>query len=110
MIHRVKFIRQGGRYWPGDRVGLPRDEAQHYVDTGRAVWIDPPPNGHDEAPPDEGASTHDMNVSEVRGLVAGLQSIDGLRALRDSEVAHPQYEGGRKGALEAIDEKIEELG
>lgn len=106
MLHQVEFIKQGGIYWPGDQPGLPLPEARFYVSRGRARWVDPPPNGGDAGE----HSTHDMTVGEVRGFVASVDSAEALRALRDSEVAHPAYEGGRKTALKAIDERLEELG
>lgn len=106
MIHRIRFRRNAGKWYRGDVAAFPFKEARFYVDKGVADWIDPPPNGGEA---DE-HSTHDMTVGEVRGFVASVDSAEALRALRDSEVAHPSYDGGRKTALEAIDQRIEELG
>jgi len=108
MIHRIRFTRHaGGKYWRGDVAGFPLEEARYFVDRGRAVWVDPPPNGHDDDEPD--VSTHDMTVADVRGLVADTEDEAVLRALRDSEARHPRYEGGRTTALDAIDARLEEL-
>lgn len=107
MIHRVKFIANSGIYRINDVAGFPLDVCERLVSGGGkggrpvAVWVDAPPNGK--------PSTHKLNIDEVRQLVSESESIEELRALRESELAHPKHKAGRKGALEALDDRIAEL-
>lgn len=158
MLHRVKFTRPSGRYFPPDVAAFPLQTCERLVDGGVAEFVDPPPNGekpevveevevvegaeveegaeaaepaaeprvdkfatrHEELPPKRRApapdeiedgdvvvfDVHTKTVAEVRDLVATIESLGELRALRDSEVAHPDNPGGRKGVLSALDKRI----
>lgn len=107
MIHRVKFMANSGIYRINDVAGFPLDVCERLVSGGGkggrpvAMWVDAPPNGK--------PSTHKLNIDEVCQLVSESESIEDLRALRESELVHPNYEGGRKGAMEVLDDRIAEL-
>lgn len=56
------------------------------------------------------ASTHDLTVDDAVSLIADLDDRDLLQQLRDGELAHPRYDGGRRGVLTAIAHRLEALG
>lgn len=55
------------------------------------------------------AATGGLNVSQAQGLIEQTGSIPDLVAIRAGEILHPDYQGGRKGVLEAIEARIADL-
>ena len=53
--------------------------------------------------------THSLNLVKVRALVSTIDDAKELQALLDGERLHPEYPNGRKGALTAIQERLESI-
>lgn len=96
------------------------DEAPAYratdVSDAIAALGDEDDAGEEEHPEEDGFEgadpdpiSHDLTLEELRAELDGIENPDLLRAIRNGEEQHPEYEGGREGALEMIDEHLEEL-
>jgi len=55
------------------------------------------------------ADTHNMSAAEAAQFIKQLPSLELLQSARAGEMAHPRYQGGRKGVLDLIDSRIAEL-
>lgn len=53
--------------------------------------------------------SHDLSVSELREELEDVEDPEVLQAIHDGEEEHPEYEGGRDGAFEAIHDRLQEL-
>lgn len=54
--------------------------------------------------------THDLTVSESRRAIADADlSAEQIAELHAHETEHPDYDGGRKGVKDALEEKLGEL-
>jgi hypothetical protein len=58
---------------------------------------------------DSDVRTHSLSVGKVKDLIESIEDVDELKALLAGEFNHPEYSGGRKGALIHINSRIEEL-
>lgn len=72
------------------------------------IDVDPLPDVVDDVPGD-GFDPHAENAAAVKAHLETVTDLAEVQALRESEVAHPEYEGGRVGVLKAIDARIEVL-
>lgn len=54
-------------------------------------------------------TTHGWDVSDAEAAIAGQEETAVLESWHAGECAHPQYEGGRKGVKDAIEERLGEL-
>lgn len=108
----VVFEQKYRPYNAGEAAGFAPGEARQLVSEGIARYRDPEnaptETGGYEGGDDAGApsSTHELTVPQVREAVE-VASLEELGALLDSELEHPDYEGGRSTALAAIREAIE---
>lgn len=50
--------------------------------------------------------THTMSTNQVKELAEKVQDVGRLKALYEGEKAHPQYEGGRKGVLSVLSDRM----
>lgn len=53
--------------------------------------------------------THNLNVTEAIARIDSTTDVTVLKAMAASEKLHPGFDGGRKGVLDAIADRIEEL-
>ncbi|MFW6198561.1 MAG: hypothetical protein ACOC5E_01930 [Acidobacteriota bacterium] len=52
---------------------------------------------------------HSQDADAAAEMIGRLDSVDDLAAVREAEEDHPEYEGGRKTVLEAVDAREREL-
>jgi hypothetical protein len=79
--------------------------------TGKPVI---PTNG----PPDEPSpafmqimeTIHTGNAITIKALIRRLEDARELQKTYNMEQAHPSYPGGRQGVLDAVDERLNEMG
>lgn len=112
----VRFVRRHKGYNPNERASFDVAEAKHMIQDGGAILDDEEVTleslGILKAEDDVAevsTTTHELTVEQVDEHVQGIDSLDALQALWDGEQAHPNHEGGRKGALQAIQDRAEEL-
>ena len=72
---------------------------------GPALQVEDPPS----AGGSDGLGTHTLNTDQVAELVEATDSLEDLEGLLTSEKAHPKHQGGRRGALHAIQQRISAL-
>jgi len=53
--------------------------------------------------------TREKTIDEVREALQTVETEDALLTIIEGEQAHPDYPGGRKGVLELIDARAEQL-
>ena len=122
----VTFTRWYQGYNAGEVAGFPPAKAGELINGGVALYKDGPvpPNmktataapaddaGGDNAggkPGDLATATHALNAKDAVALVEGLTSADDVAKVRDGEVHHPKYTGGRQSVLDALDARAKAI-
>ncbi len=114
----VKFLKHSGSFNPGERAGFKYDAAASLVRKGVAVLDDEGVTLSDIgiAPEKTEAeasalvtTTHAFTVEQCIELVAKTTDLETLQAYWEGEGNHPNHEGGRKGVLQPIRARAEEL-
>jgi hypothetical protein len=101
----------------GERASFPVEKAKLLIKKGRAVLVDESVTleqlGLGEATAEEAPAvdtrTHALVGAQVMELVQEIDDLAELQAIWEGEKQHPNHEGGRKGALQAIRARAEEL-
>jgi hypothetical protein len=79
-------------------------EGKHVSADGETVTDE---NGDDVSL--EGSGVTGETLEDLKVRVGETRDLETLKGMRDAEKKNPKYKGGRTGALEAIDRRINEL-
>lgn len=94
---------------------LPDDIAALAIAEGWAIGAAAPTPPADDATPEEqrrlalSTFTHTRNVEEVSETLKTITNAEELELIEDGEHEHPDFKPGRKGVLDAIDKRFDEL-
>lgn len=95
-----------GRSVKGDLLTGPENDYSALVASGAAEWVDAP---LDDTGAADGA-TWAWSVSDAREHVQNVSDAATLQVWHDDERRNPKYQpAGRKGVLDAIEERLGEL-
>ena len=106
----VRFTKPVSPYNEGEIAGFFPQRAAELIERGLAVEWDgkpiPPPTTTEEHIPEQSGEPLDGNVAQVTKNLAGIDDIDVLKGLAETEDA---AEKPRKGVLKAIQARLDEL-
>lgn len=102
---------------PGDLVELDDAEMKRLLKLGaikakeEPAEVDEGLEAGDQTTDDDpvDVSTHGLTVPQAREMIAGVTDQELLKAMLRGEKHHPEYEGGRSGVVDALEERIGEL-
>jgi len=108
MTRAIRFLGgasvAGRTFGRGDVWAAPESDVRPLVDCGTAEWAE---GGEG---PDVDRTTWNWSVSDARQHVAAMDDAATLRRWHTGETRHPKYTpNGRKGVLDAIEERMGEL-
>lgn len=113
----VRFLKQHKAYNPGERAGFPLAEAKRMIGLGAVVLDDDTVTmanlgltGKAEVEADAvDTATHELTVEQCVKHIKSIDDLEALQALWEGEMEHPNHDGGRRGVLNVIRARAEEL-
>jgi hypothetical protein len=117
----VKFQKKYKQFNASERAGFPFAKAKAIILQGFAVLDDSEvtlgalgltETGKDAGAPDleeYSTKTHELNAAQCYELIPTVKTLEELQPLWEGEKAHPNHEGGRKGVLQAMQVRAQEL-
>ncbi len=102
----------------GEKASFPLDVVGELITQGAATLEDEnvtladlglEPDGSSEKEQAVDTRAHEMTVPQVADLVASVEGLEELQRIWDGEKEHPDHDGGRRGALQAIRTRAQEL-
>lgn len=117
----VTLIRNHDIYNARERAAFPLAHAKNLIKKGYAVLSDKDvtmaalgltEQGKETDEPDMDAIstvTHEHNAEQCYELISSIGTLEELQAIWDGEKNHPNHEGGRKGVLQAMQARAQEL-
>ncbi len=105
----VRFLRGYSCYNVGEKASFPIKAVEAMIKKGIAVLADPDLKAEDVGIVTEGDeqvsvdnSTHELTLDGVAELVDHIDDLETLQKVWNGELAHPNHEGGRHGALKLL--------
>lgn len=71
-------------------------------------WREEPFGAVESAEPSQEGTFYDLSVKDAKDVIAA-SDLDTAKALLETELAHPEREGGRPSLVKAIEARIAEL-
>lgn len=115
----VRMLRHHKGLNSGERASFSYDEVRELVNQGFAVLDDESvtlamlglkeDSDDDQEEQSIDTRTHEFTVEQSVELIAKVNDLEELQVLWDGEQAHPNHEGGRKGVLQAMQARAQEL-
>ena len=117
----VKFVKNHRQYNTSERASFEYDVAKDLIQKGKAVLDDEDvkmahlgltEEGKDAGEPDLdelSTKTHELNATQCYELIESVKTLEELQPLWEGEKSHPNHEGGRKGVLQAMQARAQEL-